>query len=86
MWALSSHVEWETKMNGKVFLAPKDVTTELGGLEIYLNRFREMFLLITEEQSTMEFRDTLRKVLQDRVFQCKDAKKHSGKGSKNAEF
>lgn len=73
-------------MNGKVFLAPKDVTTELGGLEIYLNRFRAMFLLITEEQSTMEFRDTLRKVLQDRVFQCKDAKKHSGKGSKNAEF
>ena len=72
-------------MNGKVSLAPKDVTTELGGLEIHLNRFRAMFL-IREEQSTMEFRDTLRKVLQDRVFQCKDAKKHSGKGSKNAEF
>ena len=85
MWALSPHVEWETKMNGKVSLAPKDVTTELGGLEVYLNRFRAMFL-ITEEQSTMEFRDRLRKVLQDIVFQCKDAKKHSGKGSKNAEF
>lgn len=72
-------------MSGKVSLAPKDVTTELGGLEIYLNCFHAVFL-ITEEQSTMEFRGRLRKVLQDRVFQCKDVKKHSGKGSENAEF
>ena len=85
MWPLSSHVEWGTKMNGKVSLAPNDVTTELGKLEIYLNCFCAMFL-ITEEQSAMEFRGRLRTVFQDRVFQCKDVKKHSGKGSKNAEF